>query len=94
MKVYVRNGEARLESGNLAGSILTLEWAVVNVARWTHAGLGGAWQMASLNPARQLGLDGYVGRIAASYDADLTALDAAGQVVFTMVGGQVVYAAR
>ena len=94
MKVYVRNGEARLESGNLAGSTLTLERAVVNVARWTRAGLSGAWQMASLNPARQLGLDGRVGRIAAGYDADLTALDAAGQVVFTMVGGKVVYAAQ
>jgi N-acetylglucosamine-6-phosphate deacetylase len=93
MKVFVRNGEARLESGNLAGSTLTLERAVVNVARWTHAGLGGAWQMASLNPARQLGIEDRAGRIAVGYDADLTALDAAGQVVLTMIGGQVVYTA-
>jgi N-acetylglucosamine-6-phosphate deacetylase len=94
MKVHVRNGEARLESGNLAGSTLTLEQAIVNVARWTNAGLGGAWQMASLNPARQLGIDGHVGRIAVGYDADLTALDAAGQVVLTMVGGEMVYTAQ
>jgi len=91
MKVYVRDGEARLEAGNLAGSTLTLERAVVNVARWTDAGLAGAWQMASLNPARQLGLDGRLGRIAPTYDADLTALDASGRVVMTMVGGQIVY---
>jgi len=92
-KVYVRNGQARLESGALAGSTLTLERAVVNVARWTDVGLGGAWQMASLNPARQLGIDDHVGRIAPGYDADLMALNDAGEVVMTMVGGEVVHRA-
>ena len=91
--VYVRNGQARLESGALAGSTLTLERAVVNVARWTDVGLGGAWQMASLNPARQLGIDDHVGRIAPGYDADLMALNDAGEVVMTMVGGEVVHRA-
>ena len=93
MKVYVRNGQARLESGSLAGSTLTLDRAVVNVARWTKVGLGGAWQMASLNPARQLGIDDHVGQIAPGYDADLTAMNGNGQVVMTMVGGEVVYQA-
>ena len=91
IKVYVRNGEARLKSGNLAGSTLTLERAVTHVARWTDAGLNGAWQMASLNPARLLGIDDHVGRIAPGYDADLTAIDANGRVVLTMVGGKIVY---
>ena len=93
MKVIVKNGEARLESGSLAGSTLTLERAVVNVARWTDAGLSGAWQMASLNPARQLGIADHVGRLAVGYDADLTAINAAGEVVMTMVGGEIVYRA-
>jgi N-acetylglucosamine-6-phosphate deacetylase len=93
LKVIVRGGEARLESGALAGSTLTLETAVTNVARWTDAGLGGAWQMASLNPARQLGMDHRVGRIAAGYDADLTAMNAQGEIVMTMVGGEIVYRA-
>jgi N-acetylglucosamine-6-phosphate deacetylase len=91
MKVIVRNGEARLESSALAGSTLTLERAVGNVAHWTDVGLGGAWQMASLNPARQLGLDPRLGRLAPGYDADLTAIDDGGQVVLTMVGGEIVY---
>ncbi len=90
-KVIVRDGEARLESGALAGSTLTLERAVTNVARWTEAGLGGAWQMASLNPARQLGIDDHVGRVASGYDADLTAMNRSGEVVMTMVGGEVLY---
>lgn len=91
LKVTVEDGEARLDSGALAGSTLTMERAVTNVSRWTDAGLGGAWQMASLNPARQLGIDDRVGRMAPGYDADLTAINAGGQVVMTMVGGQVVY---
>lgn len=93
LKVQVRDGEARLESGALAGSTLTLERAVTNVARWTEAGLGGAWQMASLNPARQLGIDDHVGRVAPGYDADLVALNRNGQVVMTMVGGEIVHSA-
>lgn len=94
VKVNVRDGEARLESGALAGSTLTLERAVINVACWTDVGLGGAWQMASLNPARQLGLDDRLGRLAPGYDADLTAMDAGGRVVLTMVDGETVYRAQ
>jgi N-acetylglucosamine-6-phosphate deacetylase len=101
MSVIVRDGEARLESGALAGSTLTLERAVVNVARWmggpskkaSWRSLGEAWQMASLNPARQLGLEDRIGRLAPGYDADLMAMDTCGQVVLTMVGGEIVYRA-
>jgi N-acetylglucosamine-6-phosphate deacetylase len=98
VQVIVKGGEARLASGALAGSTLTLERAVWNVARWTEVGLSGAWQMASLNPARQLGLDALqgsvrVGRLAPGYDADLTAMDADGRVVLTVVGGEIVYRA-
>lgn len=90
VKVRVQQGEARLESGALAGSTLTLERAVHNVAQWT-GDLGAAWQMASLNPARQLGMAGQVGRLDPGYRADLTAMDDSGQVVLTMVGGEIVY---
>jgi N-acetylglucosamine-6-phosphate deacetylase len=34
-----------------------------------------------------------VGQIAPGYDADLTAMNGSGQVVMTMVGGEVVYQA-
>ena len=93
MQVIVADGEARLASGALAGSTLTMERAVWSVARWTEVGLGGAWQMASLNPARQLGLDGHLGRLAPGCEADLMAIDAEGRVVLTVVGGEIVYRA-
>jgi N-acetylglucosamine-6-phosphate deacetylase len=85
--VSVREGIARLESGALAGSTLTLERAVANVARWTGK-LAAAWQMASLNPARQLGMDDRLGRLWPGYEADLVAIDARGQVVLTIVAGR------
>jgi N-acetylglucosamine-6-phosphate deacetylase len=91
MRVIVCEGVARLASGALAGSTLTMERAVRNVAQWTDVGLGGAWQMASLNPARQLGLDYRLGRIAEGYDADLVALDVSGQVVLTVREGEILY---
>jgi N-acetylglucosamine-6-phosphate deacetylase len=101
MQVMVREGQARLLSGALAGSTLTLERAVRNVSRWTGDPVGeasgqslsAAWQMASLNPARQLGLDDHVGRLVPGYDADLMAINAEGSVVLTMVGGEIVYRA-
>ena len=94
VKVYVRSGEARLSSGALASSTLTMERAVSNVDHWMGVGLGEAWHMASLAPARQLGIDDHVGRLAAGYDADLVALDRSGAVVMTAVQGEVVYRAQ
>jgi N-acetylglucosamine-6-phosphate deacetylase len=90
VKVRVHEGVARLESGVLAGSTLTLDRAVDNVARWT-GDLGAAWQMASLTPARQLGVQDEMGRLAPGHLADLVALDNDGQVLMTMVGGEIVY---
>jgi len=93
LQVIVQGGIARLPQGNLAGSTLTMERAVTNVARWTDVGLEGAWQMASLNPARQLGIADHAGRLAPGCVADLTALDAEGRVRMTLVGGEIVYRA-
>jgi N-acetylglucosamine-6-phosphate deacetylase len=55
--------------------------------------------MASLNPARQLGLDALqgsvrLGRLAPGYSADLAALDAEGNVALAVVGGEIVYRRR
>ncbi len=90
-RVIVRNGEARTPAGNLAGSTLTLERAVANMVRLAGVSLPAALQMASLNPARVLGLEQHKGRLAPGYDADLVALDADFNVRLTVVGGRVVY---
>ena len=50
-----------------------------------------AVQMASLNPARALGLEDQIGSLAVGHQADLTVLNEALEVEMTFVGGQRVY---
>jgi len=72
--VTVREGVARNGEGRLAGSTLTLDRAVSNMAQ-LNVSLIDAIRMATLNPARRLGLAGKKGVIAAGADADLVFLN-------------------
>ena len=54
-QVFVKDGEARLAQGNLAGSTLTMDRAVRNMAGPAGAGLARALRMATRNPADSLG---------------------------------------
>lgn len=74
--VIVENGTARLkEGGNLAGSILKLKDAVKNVVNWQIADAFEAIQMASLIPAKSVGIDNVCGKLKVGYDADFIVLD-------------------
>lgn len=90
----VKNGEARLADGTLAGSVLTMNDAVRNMVRLVGMPLPAAVAMASLNPARLHGLDGRKGSIAPGLDADLVLLDHDLTVTTTIVGGEVVFDGR
>jgi N-acetylglucosamine-6-phosphate deacetylase len=90
-QITVKNGEARLPAGNLAGSTLTMERAVRNVMRAADLSLPEALRLASLTPAESIGLAGRKGRLAPGWDADIVLLDEQVNVALTMVGGQVVY---
>jgi N-acetylglucosamine-6-phosphate deacetylase len=72
-EVSVKDGVARNSEGKLAGSTLTLDRALRNAV-----GLGvplqDAVRMATVLPARRLGLAGKKGIIAVGADADLVAL--------------------
>jgi N-acetylglucosamine-6-phosphate deacetylase len=80
-----------LESGVLAGSVLSMDTAIRNMVKFSGCSLFEAVQMASLNPARLLGVDHSKGSIAAGKDADLVVLDNEGNLHRTIVRGQVVY---
>jgi len=69
--VISKDGAARLESGALAGSILTMDKAVQNVYEHTDLALHEVIKMASYNGARFIGAEKSKGRIALGYDADL-----------------------
>jgi N-acetylglucosamine-6-phosphate deacetylase len=74
--------------GKLAGSVLTLDRAVRNVMNFAQWKLQQAIRLASLNPARMLGIADRKGTIAAGSDADLVVLTPTGEMVQTFVGGE------
>jgi len=74
-KVILKDGEARIETGSLAGSTLTLDKAVKNMYNSTDLDLHTVFKMATINPARLLDIDHYKGLIKENYDADLVLLD-------------------
>ena len=88
-KVLVRGGEARLESGSLAGSVLTMDEA------FRHALQAGcsvieASRMCSDVPAQSLGLTDR-GALQVGLRADLVVLDRDARVRAVYVGGTEVY---
>lgn len=74
-KVIVKDGAARLESGNLAGSTLNLRDSVFNLVNHFGVSVNDAIRMASLTPAKAIGVDKHKGSIEVGKDADLIFLD-------------------
>lgn len=89
--VIVRNGEARLASGELAGSVLTMNRAIKNIIYNTGANLVDAIKMAALNPAEALGIASKKGSIRPGKDADMVIFDENIEIYNTFVGGNEVY---
>jgi N-acetylglucosamine-6-phosphate deacetylase len=75
--------------GKIAGSVLTLDRAVRNVMTFAAWNLQQAVRLATLNPARLLGITGERGIIAPGRVADMVVLTPEGKVVRTIVGGKV-----
>ncbi|WP_122645158.1 N-acetylglucosamine-6-phosphate deacetylase [Enterococcus mediterraneensis] len=73
--VVVKEGTARLESGNLAGSILKLKEAIKNVVDWGLATPEQAVMMATYVPAVSCKIDDVCGSIAKDRDADFIVLN-------------------
>lgn len=74
-KVIVKGKEARLLDGTLAGSTLTLNRAIYNMVHMVGVSLADAVRMATLNPARAIGIDKQKGSIEIGKDADLVIFD-------------------
>ena len=87
--VHVNNGIARNSDGNLAGSTLTLDQAVRFVVTNCGVPLQRAIQMATLTPAKAMGLR--KGRLKETYDADITVMDSDLKVRMTIISGRIVY---
>lgn len=85
--VNVEGGTARLESGSLAGSVLKMCDAVKNVVDWGIASPFEAIQMASLSPAKSVGLDNRIGSIAPGKMADINILNPDMSIRHTFING-------
>jgi N-acetylglucosamine-6-phosphate deacetylase len=85
-EVNVTGGVCRNAEGKLAGSTLTLDRAVRQIVS-LGVGLSDAVRMATLNPARVLGLEARKGILAAGADADLVLLDEQLQIAGVMTRG-------
>ena len=86
-KVIVKDKQARLESGALAGSVLTFDDAFRNMIAFTGCSIAEAVKMSSVNQAREFGLD-KKGSLAPGKDADILVLDEELVLKQTILGGQ------
>jgi len=72
-KVIVKDGEARLEDGTLAGSVLKMNEALRNFYKYADISLPQLLAMVTSVPAKKLGLN--LGRLAEGYPADFVLFD-------------------
>lgn len=89
--VNVKNGEARLEDGTLAGSTLKLNVGLRNFQKVTECSFEEVVNLATKNPAINLGVYDRKGSIAVGKDADFTVVDKDFNVYMTISEGRIVY---
>ena len=87
LEVIVQGGVCRSREGRLAGSTLTLERAIRNVVS-LGVPLLEVVRMATLYPARRLGVTGRKGALVAGVDADLVLLTPQLEVAGVMTRGR------
>ena len=89
--VVITKKDSRFLDGALAGSVLTMDSAVRNIMGLVGASLQDAVKMATVNPARRIGVYDRKGSLEAGKDADITIVDDQINVYMTMVMGKIVY---
>lgn len=89
--VEVKDRQARLLDGTLAGSVLKLNEGVRNMATYGEVTLPEALMMATENPARLLGIGDQMGTLLPGTLADFILLDDACNIRATFVGGECVW---
>ncbi|PSN09469.1 N-acetylglucosamine-6-phosphate deacetylase [Siccibacter turicensis] len=85
--IYYRNGLCVDENGTLSGSALTMIEGVRNLVQHVNVSLDEALRMASLYPARAMGVDKHLGTIEPGKVANLTAFTHDYKIIKTIVNG-------
>jgi N-acetylglucosamine-6-phosphate deacetylase len=89
----VEGGVVRLADGTTAGSVLTMDRALRNLAAAGGRPAEQLWRTASRNAAIAAGVEDRKGLLAPGMDADLVVVDESVEVLATIVGGRVVHRA-
>jgi N-acetylglucosamine-6-phosphate deacetylase len=89
--VIVKQGEARLPSGVIAGSVLSLNKAVRNFMENTGVDIVKAIQLVTLNPARQIKVDHIKGSIEVGKHADMVLCNDDMEIFATFVKGNLLF---
>ena len=87
--VTVENGKASLDDGTLAGSVLKLNEALLNMVKHTSMTRVEAVNAATKIPAQKLGLK--KGALKVGYDADIVVFDEDFSIISTLVAGKIKY---
>lgn len=83
----VKEGQATLKDGTLAGSVATYDHCVRQFMAMTNTPFEDMWQATSLTPAKAIGIDHQKGSIRVGKDADLVLLDDRYHVTMSLVEG-------
>lgn len=89
--VTMKDGVVKTDAGGLAGSTLTLNSAVYNIQQWLDLPLEKAWLLASLTPAKSLGIQDQLGTLDIGKRASMVALNSDFSITHTWVNGCLVF---
>ena len=91
--IFLKGIECRLADGTIAGSVLKLNNALRNVLQYTALPIHEVFNMASLNPAKAIKVDGRLGSLEEGKDADIIITDENINVIRTIKKGKTIYEA-
>lgn len=89
--VFVKDGAARLSTGNLAGSVLNLNKAVYNFMKNTDLSINEAINLASINPAKSINMNKTKGSLEINKDADIALFDDEMNCYMSIACGEIIY---
>ncbi len=90
-KVIVKDNQARLESGNLAGSVMPLNKMVYNFMNNTNLDINKVIKLASINPAKSIKIDDKKGSLEIGKDADIAIFDEKLNCYMSINNGEIIY---
>ena len=91
LPIIITSDCARLLNGTLAGSVLPMNRMLEKLVKEVGVELETAIDYATINPAKNLNIDGRKGSIEIGKDADFTILDESFNVYMTIRGGNIIY---